>query len=226
MEIIGNSTLNLLNEHKYIFSFIAALLEGNFIMLLGGALLRFGYFNFFGLGAVLVGGYFLNGVFWYVVGRIAGHAIVEKWIKRFRIGKKIADKLENYFQDHSIRTIFITRVTYGISMFSFLIAGSLKMNLKKFFTVSLAATIVWVLVVGGIGYGFGAGFQTLSKIAKGITIGVTAILFVLIILISLSFVYWMRYFARTKFVKELENHESPILSKIGEIIRKAFHQQN
>lgn len=194
-------------------------------MILGGALLRFGYFNFFGLGAVLVGGYFLNGVFWYLAGRIAGHTIVEKWIKRFRIGRKIADKLERYFQDHSIKTIFITRITYGISMFSFLIAGSMKMNFKKFLTISFIGTIVWVLVVGGIGYGFGAGLQTLSKVAKGITIGITAVLFILMVLISSSFVYWMRYFARTKFIKDLENHESPFLSKVGELIRKAFRDK-
>src|SRR4030042_4302740 len=102
MEIISNSTLNLLNEHKYIFSFIGALLEGNFFMILCGALFRFGYFNFFGLSAVLIGGYFLNGLFWYFLGRIAGHTVVEKWIKHFRTGRKITDKLEKYFQDHSI----------------------------------------------------------------------------------------------------------------------------
>lgn len=225
MEIIGNSTLNLLNEHKYIFAFIGALLEGNFIMILSGALLRFGYFNFFGLVAVLISGYFLNGIVWYVLGRVVGHAIVEKWIKRFRSGRKLIGKLEGYFQDHSEKTIFITRVTYGISMFSFLIAGSLKMNFRKFLTVSLAATITWVLVVAGIGYGFGAGLQSLSNVAKGIAIGIMIVVFVLIILISISFVYWLRYFARTKFVKELEEHDSPVLSKVGELIRKAFHHK-
>lgn len=225
MEIIGNSTLNLLNEHKYIFSFIAALLEGNFIMILCGALFRFGYFNFFGLAAVLIGGYFLNGIFWYLIGRIAGHTIVEKWIKHFRTGRKLTDKLERYFQDHSIKTIFITRITYGISMFSFMIAGSLKMNFKKFLTVSLSATIIWVLVVAGIGYGFGAGLQSLGRVAKGMAVGLMMVIFALIVLVSISFVYWLRYFARTKFVKELENHESPVLSKIGEMIRRAFHHK-
>lgn len=225
MDVINNSVLKLLYEHRYIFAFLGALFEGSFIMILSGALLRFGYVNFWGLTAVLISGYFLNGIGWYLLGRIGGNAIIEKFIKRFRVGRKIIGKLEGYFHEHSVKTIFWTRITYGFSMFGFMIAGSLKMNWKKFLSASLLAAIGWVLVVGGLGYGFGAGLQSLSKVAKDIAAGLFILIFVLIFLISLSFVYWMRYFARTQFVKDLENHQSLVLSKIGEMIRKAFHHK-
>ncbi|MFH1129115.1 MAG: DedA family protein [Patescibacteria group bacterium] len=225
IDIINNSVLKLLYEHRYIFAFLGALFEGTFIMILSGVLLRFGYFNFFDLIVVLIVGYFLNGLLWFVLGRIAGHTIVDKWIKHFKTGKRFADKIEGYFKEHSYRTIFLTRITYGISMFSFMIAGSLKMNWKKFITISLLATVGWVLLVGGIGYGFGASIQSLSSVTKGVTIGISLTIIAVMILFALSIVYWLRYFARTKFVQELENHDSIILSKIGETIRKSFHHK-
>ena len=225
MDIIGNSVLKLLYEHRYIFVFLGALFEGNFIMILSGVLFRFGYFDFLELALVLIAGYFLNGIFWYLLGRIAGYIVVDKWIKHFRPGRKLIDKLEGYFQKHDTKTIFLTRITYGFSMLSFMVAGSLKMNFKKFLTVSFIAAIGWVIIMTGLGYGFGVGFQSLSKVAKGITVGVSVAVFILIILISLSFIYWMRYFARTKFVQDLENHDSYLLSKVGEVIKKAFHRK-
>lgn len=69
---INNSVLQLLYEHRYIFAFLAAMLEGTFIMILSGVLFRFGYFNLWQLFAVLVVGYFLNGLFWYLLGRLGG----------------------------------------------------------------------------------------------------------------------------------------------------------
>jgi membrane protein DedA with SNARE-associated domain len=107
-----------------------------------------------------------------------------------------------------------------------MIAGSLKMNLKKFLSVSFIATICWVLIMVSLGYGFGVGLQTLNKVTKGIAIGIIIVIIILIVLISLSFVAWMRYFARTQFVKDLENHESPFLNKIGEIITKSFNYKD
>ena len=226
IEVINNSVLRLLYEHRYIFALLGAILEGNFIMILSGVLFRLGFFDFWALAAVLIGGYFLNGIGWYLIGRIGGNVIVEKFMKRRKFGSKVIDKLELYFQKHSTKTIFLTRITYGISMFTFMIAGSLKMNLKKFLSASFIATIVWVLIMVSLGYGFGVGLQSLSRVTTGITFGLIVVIIILIILVSFSFIAWMRYLARTQFVKDLENHKSPFLSKIGEIITKSFHRKD
>jgi membrane protein DedA with SNARE-associated domain len=222
---INSSVLQLLYEHRYVFAFLAAMLEGTFIMVLGGVLFKFGYFNLWHLLAVLIVGYFLNGLFWYLLGRIGGHHVIEKFIKRFKAGKRGMDKLEAYFNRHSTKTLFLTRITYGIGMFTFMIAGSLKMKFKKFVLINTVTTIIWTLMVGAIGYGFGASLQSLGRVTRGVTIGIIAIVFLLIILISISFVAWMRYFARTQFIKDLEGHDSIILSKIGGFVRKSFHQK-
>lgn len=225
IDTINNSVLQLLYEHRYIFAFLGALLEGTFIMVISGVLFKLGYFNLWHLFAILVAGYFLNGVFWYLIGKWGGHHVIEKFIKKFKAGQRAMEKLEEYFKNHSVKTLFLTRITYGIGMFTFMIAGSLRMKWKKFAPINVIATIIWVLGIGMLGYGFGASLGLLRNVTKGVTIGIIGIVFLLIILISISFVAWMRYFARTQFVKDLENHDSLVLSSIGGFIRKAFHSK-
>jgi membrane protein DedA with SNARE-associated domain len=219
MQIVPDSSLiNLLYTHRYIFSFLGALFEGTFIMLLTGVFYKLGVFNFWGLMAVLMAGYFLNGIGLYLIGRYGGNKIME-WLKKFYLTKGITGKLEEYFKIHSVKMLFITRLTYGLSAPAFLIAGSFKMNFKKFIIISLIATIVWVSALVGIGYGFGASYKALSLVTKGIKFGLTISLFIGLGLIALLIVYGMRWFTRTKFIKDLsEQKESQLLRWLGEKI--------
>ncbi|OGZ32869.1 MAG: hypothetical protein A2V69_00645 [Candidatus Portnoybacteria bacterium RBG_13_40_8] len=220
MEIVStNSVLNLLYTHRYIFSFLGAFFEGTFIMILTGVLYKLGYFKFWALFSVLLGGYFLNGVIWYLIGRYGGNHVLEKWGKRLNFTKNLVEKLEEYFKNHSLRTLFITRITWGFSMLSFMIAGSFKMKFKKFAAVNLAASVVWVLGLVGIGYVFGASLKGLSIVTKSIRIGLTIALFAIIVFVSFLIVYWLRWFARTKFIQDLSEHkESQFLRWVGEKI--------
>lgn len=221
METIANTVANLLYQHRYIFAFLGAIFEGTFIMILAGVLYKFGYFNFWGLMAVLIGGYFINGFGFYLLGRFGGNKILEKWGKHFHLTKNLIEKLEEYFKNHSVKTLFITRITYGLSMIVFIIAGSFRMRWKKFIGVSLMASVVWVLALVGLGYVFGVSYRALTVINKSITIGLTIALFISIILISILIIYWLRRFAKTKFIKDLtQNNQSQFLRWIGEKISK------
>lgn len=216
MDIIANTVANLFYEHRYIFAFLGALFEGTFIMILAGVFYKLGYFNFWGLMAVLVGGYITNGLIWYAIGRFGGHKILEKWGRRIHLTRNIIERLEDYFQRHSVKTLFITRITYGLSMYAFMIAGSFKMNMKKFLTVSFAATVVWVLVLTGLGYVFGVSYGALAIVNKTITVGLAVLISVVIVLISFLVIYWLRKIAKTEFMEKLsENNQSQFLRWLG-----------
>ena len=226
MEIIVNSILNLLHEHWYIFAFLGAVFEGSYIMVLAGVLFKFGYFNFWGLIAVLSLGYFINGLFFYLIGRFGGHQILDKWVKKLRITKKLLEKLENYLKKHSVKTLFITRITYGLSVPTFIIAGSFKMRLKKFILVTIVADFVWIFVMFGVGYVFGISYEAIGIIAKGIAAGFTVFLFVAIISLSIFIVYWLRRSVKAKFLKKLENHRFAFLRGFGKVISNLTNNKN
>lgn len=225
MEIIANSILNLLYEHRYIFSFLGALFEGTYVMILAGVLYKFGYFKLWGVMIVLLGGYFLNGIMFYTIGRTGGNTALEKWRNRFHLTKKILLKLEEYFKKHSIKTIFITRITYGLSGPTMIIAGSFKMKWKKFLTVNLISSLVWVLIIFGLGYVFGTSFKALGEITRGIAIGVVVALFILTASISIFIIYWIKHFTKIKFIKRLENNRFQFFRKVGDLINYLINKK-
>lgn len=220
MEIVStNSVLNLLYTHRYIFTFLGALFEGTFIMILAGVLYKFGYFNFWALMTVLLTGYFLSGIGWYLVGRYGGNKILDRWGRRLHLTKNLIKKLEEYFKNHSVKTLFITRITYGLGMVVLIIAGSFKMSWRKFLSVNVVGSIIWILATLGLGYIFGVSYRALGIITKTITLGLTIALFIILVLISILIVYWLRWFARTKFIQDLSEHkESGFLRWLGEKI--------
>lgn len=226
MEIITNPILNLLYEHRYIFSFLGALFEGTYIMILGGVLFKFGYLKFWAAMAVLISGYFINGLALYFLGRIGGHKILRKLSKRKSFTARLLEKLEEYLKKHSTKTLLIARITYGLGFPVFVMAGSFKINLKKFLIINLIGSIIWITGTFWLGYVFGLSYKALGIITKGITLGLGIALFIVTILISTLIVFWLRKLARTEFIRGLENHRFQILRKLGIFINKSFNNKN
>jgi len=214
-----------LHHHRYIFAFLGALFEGSSIMLLCGFLHKLGIFKFLNIIAVLSLGYFINGYVLYAVGRFGGRKILEKWGPRFFLTQERLRKLERYCKKHMGRAMIITRITYGFSMPTFIIAGMFRTKAKKFFWCSLTATFIWVLMLFVIGYTFGASYELLSKVIKLIAGWLMVVFFIIIVLIAIWFVFWLRRLARTKFIEKSLNQGSwKRLRKLGKKINKFLNQ--
>jgi membrane protein DedA with SNARE-associated domain len=221
MDIFASHVANLLYEHRYIFTFLGAIFEGTYIMILAGVMYKFGYLNFWGTMGVLMVGYMLNGLMYYLIGFLGGHKILEKTSKKFRSTRNALDKLEGYFQEHSAKALFITRITWGVGIPVLIMSGSFRMKLKKFLYITFVATIIWVAALFGVGYAFGASYKALGVVTETITIALTIVIFVAIILFSFLLVHWIRKFAETKFIQKVsEHHESSFLRWLATMIRK------
>lgn len=222
MELIGKTVLQLLDQHKYIFAFLGALFEGTFIMLLAGVLFKLGLFKLWGIILVLFVGYMCNAFMYYFIGRFGSNAVLGKWGKRRNLNDDLLNKIKEYFIRHNGKALFLTRITYGLSGIVMIMSGSLKMKIKRYFIINFLASIVWVSVMFSFGYIFGTSYKALGTITRTITIGVTIVLFAVLISFSMAIIYCLRIFARTKFIKKLENHPSSFLRKLGKIIIKMF----
>ncbi len=214
-----------LYQHRYIFAFLGALLEGNVIMLLGGFLYKLGIFKFWGVIPVLITGYALNGYGWYVIGRLSGRRILEKWGPYFFLTKERLRKLERYFKKNTEITLIVSRITFGVSMYVFMIAGAFRTKAKKFFWCNLVATLIWVSTLFGIGYGFGASYQALNKVVKVIAVWLLIVFFITVVLIVIGFVYWLRRKDKIKFIEKVINQGCWIklkllVKKIGKFLTK------
>ncbi len=209
-----------LQQHRYIFAFLGALCEGSGIMLLCGFLYKLGIFKFWNIFVVLTAGYILNGYVWYIIGRFGGEKILKKWGHHF-LSEERMKKLEEYYNKHTTKALIITRATYGLSMYMFIIAGIFKTKAKQFFWCSFIAAIIWVSMLFALGYSFGASYELLSKIIRLIAGWLMAVLFVVIVLIAMGLVFWLRRRARAKFIeKSLDGNSWKRLKLLGKKIGK------
>jgi len=202
-----NTITPFLYQHRYIFAFLGALFEGTNIMLLSGFLYKLGLFKFWYLFSVLFLGYFINGYGWYAIGHFGGRKVLEKWGPRFSLTQERLKKLENYFKRHTTKALIVTRVTYGISSWVFIIAGIFKTKAKKFFWCNFVASIIWIISMFGIGYIFGASYALLSGITKVIAVWLMVVLFIVMILLAAGLVYWLRKKAKIRFIENILNHK-------------------
>lgn len=225
MEFLADSVLNLLYEHRYIFSFLGGMFEGTYIMILAGVLYKFGYFKFLGVTLALFMGYFFNGIAFYLIGYFGGRRVLKKYLSRLHLTNKLLIRFEEYFKKHSIKAVFLSRISYGLGIPGMIIAGGFKMKWKKLLIANLTSSAVWVLGTFGLGYVFGISYEALGVITKTVSVGLVIALFIVIISFSILIVYWLRKFAKTKFIRKLESHPSQFLRGISLVINKAFNNK-
>lgn len=218
METLVGSIGNLLYNHRYIFAFLAAWFEGNYIVIISGVLYKFGFFKFWGIMAVLNVGYFLGGVMYYIIGRVGGNKILDKIGRRMHLTNKLLSGLEKYFKKHSAKTIVITRITYGLAIPALIIAGSFKMKWKKFLLANLISTIIWVFGAFAVGYVFGVSYAALGKITRSIALGLTIVFFIAMVFLSIFIVHWLMSRAKIKFMRRIENNRFHLFKKIGSMV--------
>lgn len=216
-----NTITPFLYEHRYVFAFLGGLSEGTNIMILGGFLYKLGLFKFWNILLTLFVAYVINGYVWYAIGRWWGRKILDKWGSRFFLTKERIKKLEDYFKKHTVKALIITRLTYGLSGWVFIIAGIFKTKLRKFSWCNLIAAIIWVLMMFVVGYSFGASYELLSRMVNLVAVWMVVTLFIVTILVATGLVYWLRKKAEVRFIEKITNQKGwKRLKWLGEKIYK------
>ncbi|MBI2120423.1 MAG: VTT domain-containing protein [Parcubacteria group bacterium] len=85
---------------------------------------------------------------WYFVGRnyITSFPRVTRWVDRF------AKPFDRHLADRPTRTLLLTKFVYGAHHAVLIRAGMFQMDFKKFIKSDIISIVVWIAVVGGLGY--------------------------------------------------------------------------
>lgn len=156
MFFTGQEIINFLSDWGYFVIFPLMIIEGPIVTILSAMLASFGVLNW---GLVLlfsVLGDVVGDVILYWLGNVYGMKFVDRIGKYFGITKKLVMKMENYFKKHGGKTIFAVKSTTGLCWATFVAAGIVKMDFKKFLKYSVMGGVVWsgFLVAMGYFYGF------------------------------------------------------------------------
>ncbi|HXK40501.1 MAG TPA: VTT domain-containing protein, partial [Candidatus Paceibacterota bacterium] len=138
--------------------------------------------------------YTINGYIWYTVGYFAGAKPIDKWGRKDKKGRKIIEKVEEYFNKYSGRAIIITKFTFSLTIATLIMAGSLKYDLKKFTFYNFIGSVGWVVVTLFVGYFFGQSYKLFFVYLKNFTYGLVflggaiALIYVIKLLLGSAFV--------------------------------------
>jgi undecaprenyl-diphosphatase len=162
-------------------AFVGLVVPGETVMLLGGAVA--------GQGAINL--YILIGVAWFAawagdttsffIGRRLGRGFVLNHGPRFGVSHERFEQVEDYFDRHGGKTIFIGRFIGLVRAFAPFIAGSSGMRYRAFVPYSILGTGIWASIHILIGYLFSRSIDTAAKYAgRGAFVLATVIVIVVV----------------------------------------------
>jgi membrane protein DedA with SNARE-associated domain len=199
MRTVGNNYVvnampiftSFLLGNKYLVVFIGAFIEGPIVTTAGGFLYKLGYFKLIPLYFALVFGDLLADIVWYQLGRHLAKPFIFRYGKFFSITKETIAKLENVFQRHQNKILFISKITmgFGFSLATLMAAGMLKISLKRFIWYNFLGELIWTAFLMALGYIFG---NIYSVVSESLQISFLIFIFVLVSVALFGFAKFMR----------------------------------
>ena len=135
-------------------AFIGLLVPGETVMILGGATAGQGATDLYLLIAIGWVCAFAGDSTSFFVGRRLGRGFLERHGPRFGIGEERLSQVDDFFERHGGKTIFLGRFVGFVRAFAPFIAGSSGMRYRAFVPYSILGTGLWVSSALVVGYLF------------------------------------------------------------------------
>jgi len=199
--------LPFLINHKYLFIYLGTSIEGLNSTILAGFLASVGAVSLWPVLFLCVIGAMTNGFMWYTVGYFAGSKPIDKWGRKDEKGRKIIEKVEDYFHRYSGRAIIITKLTWSLTIATMITAGSLKYDLKKFTLYNFIGSMGWAFMVVFFGFFFGQSYKFLIGYLTHIMFGLLFLVGAIILIYILKRIF-NSFFIRSIFLRDKLNELS------------------
>ncbi len=156
----------------YVPVVLVAFLEGPFLSIIFGILLRLGYFSFFPVYGALMLGDLIGDIVWYYIGYHYGRRAVNRFGKRFKITEEDVAKTEKLFHKHQHKILFISKITngFGFALAVLMTAGIAKIPFKRYITINFFGQLVWSGLLLGIGYFFSESYIRIESVGGKISL--------------------------------------------------------
>lgn len=168
--------------------FLALIIEGDMTLFAFAYLTNLGFFGAAELMAVTPAAVYAGDLIWYSLGRwgrLPGDKL-SRWACR------LSGPIDEQLVKRPSRTIFISKFAYGLNHITLMRAGCLKIAPRSLLKGDIPAAALWIMVLGGLGYGFGASAALLRGYIRYSEMGLLA---------GLLLVYFLRKLVHRKMKK-------------------------
>jgi len=202
MDQTGQQIFEFLSQYGYAIMLPLMIIEGPVVTIIASMLASLGAFNIFIVLIFSIIGDMGGDIILYGLGYKYGMGFVRRVGKYIGITENLVLKMEKYFEHHGGKTILAVKSTTGLCWATFVAAGIVKMNFKKFVKYSFLGGIIWSGFLVAMGYFYGYLWREIQIYIKwiGWVIFGTAIITFVIINIYKSY-------QSKKMFKENENNK-------------------
>ena len=140
--------LSISRPSALLIVFIGMIIEGDILLFTAAFLSAQGLFNPFELFGAVFAGVLTGDYLWYW----AGMNLLPKFPMLAQWAEHLGKPLDHHLENRPFHTILISKFAYGIHHAVLMRAGVVGLNAKKLMRIDFGASLVWIAIVGGLGY--------------------------------------------------------------------------
>jgi len=149
----------LILQYRYLILIPLTFLEGPIVAFVAGTMASVGYFNIYALGLL----FFVRDVFMDLVCYALGHfgwqwRYVRRVAAKAGITQEHLGEVRHLWHHHGFKTMFFSKISYGIAAAFVVVAGTVNMPLRRFVTYGVIVTLLQYGTLLLLGYFLGAAF--------------------------------------------------------------------
>jgi membrane protein DedA with SNARE-associated domain len=123
----------------------------------------------------------------YLVGRLGGTALINRYRGRFLLSARRFDRAQAIFLRFGHWAVFVARFITGLRVIAGPLAGAFLMPYPRFLLFNFSGAVVWALAIGWVGYLFGSNWQRLVHLFKQVDIAI------LLAVVFAALIAWVVY---------------------------------
>ncbi|MDE2019355.1 MAG: VTT domain-containing protein [Patescibacteria group bacterium] len=160
---------HLIETYRYWIFIPLAFLEGPIVSFVAGTLASVGYLNIPLALLVLFGRDIIVDSASYFLGRFAEHLAVTRWLLgKLGVSGAMIDDVRRQWNEHGARTMFVSKLSYGVSAAFLVVAGMVEMPFRNFLKYAALVAVTQYGILFFLGYFFGIQFGSLYAILDNI----------------------------------------------------------
>ena len=189
--------LHILLQYRYFILLPITIVEGPIVAFVVGYLIQLGYLQILPSAILLFLGDFIPDTAYYFFGFYSNEKkSLQKYVRKLGLTQEREIFVRSMWHDHTKKTLFLSKLAYGLSTPFILSAGIAKYPYRKFILGTMCITVLQYGVLATLGYFFGTSYASISGPLKDFAIAIAIIAIILL------------YIAYTRFTKSIANSMS------------------
>lgn len=163
-----DGVIALIIHYKYFILLPLATIEGPTVTLVAGLLVSLGYLELVPAFCIVLTGDVIPDLGYYLIGRhLRNRPFLNRFSKHFTFLSRHLQLLESLWHNHGRKTMFVSKLAYGLSVPLLMSAGLTNMPAKRYVAYVLPVALFKCAAIMALGYLLAESYMSATKYIRG-----------------------------------------------------------